>query len=125
MLENIFMGELKSIDEWTDCLFLSKSTLSKYLRRIHQQLTHFDLTLTLDPVNIVGEEADIRNFFCTFFYETDITPHTVFPSVAVQQAVTEISGMFEKIAIIPPHFLNTVICCIFRSSDFYKGKGFR
>lgn len=96
MLENIFMGELKSMDEWTDCLFLSKSTLSKYLRRIHQQLTHFDLTLTLDPVNIVGEEADIRNFFCTFFYETDITPHTVFPTVAVQQAVTEISGMFEK-----------------------------
>lgn len=96
LLEHIFMGELKSIDEWADCLFLSKSTLSKYLQRIHQQLTHFELTLTLDPVDIVGEEADIRNFFCTFFYETDSTPHTVFPSVAVQKVVNEISGMFEK-----------------------------
>jgi len=47
-------------------------------------------------VNIVGEEADIRNFFCTFFYETDSTPHTVFPPAAVQQAVTEIGRMFDK-----------------------------
>lgn len=96
LLENIFIGELKTIDEWADCLFLSKSTLSKYLQRIHEQLARFDLQLALDPVNIVGEEADIRNFFCTFFYETDSTPHTVFPPAAVQQAVTEIGRMFDK-----------------------------
>ncbi|WP_225000647.1 helix-turn-helix domain-containing protein [Enterococcus casseliflavus] len=96
LLENIFIGELKSIDEWADHFYLSKATLLKYLQRVRKQLIHFDLELANDPVNIIGNEADIRNFFCTFFYETDITPHTVFPSIAVQQAVKEISGLFDK-----------------------------
>ncbi len=77
LLENIFIGELKTIDEWADCLFLSKSTLSKYLQRIHEQLARFDLQLALDPVNIVGEEADIRNFFCTFFMKRTAPPHCI------------------------------------------------
>ncbi len=46
------------------------------VQRIHEQLASFWSPASIDPVNIVGEEADIRNFFCTF-YETDSTPHCI------------------------------------------------
>ncbi|OTN75889.1 hypothetical protein A5886_000965 [Enterococcus sp. 8G7_MSG3316] len=96
ILESIFFSELLPLDEWAERLYLSKKTLAKYISNLQDQLNHFDLTLSLDPVNIIGNEADIRKFFCTLFYESDITPHTVFPSLAAQQAVNEMSSLFEN-----------------------------
>lgn len=96
ILESIFFSELHALDEWSDKLYLSKKTLAKYLSNLQDQLTHFDLRLSKDPVNIIGNEADIRKFFCTLFYESKITPHTVFPSLAAHQAVNEMSHLFEN-----------------------------
>lgn len=96
ILEKIFFAELYTLDDWSDQLHLSKTTLLKYLKKIQSQLVHFDLDITHDPVNIIGQEADIRHFFCTFFYESEITPHTIFPSVSAQQAVNEISCLYKN-----------------------------
>lgn len=96
ILEKIFFRELYSVEEWADYLHLSKNTFLKYIQHMQNQLFHFDLEVILDPVNIIGNEADVRNFFCKFFYESDITPHTVFPSAAAQQAVNEMSDLFEN-----------------------------
>lgn len=96
ILEKIFFAELYTLDDWSDQLHLSKTTLLKYLKKIQSQLVYFDLDITYDPVNIIGQEADKRHFFCTFFYESEITPHTVFPSISAQQTVNEIGSLFKN-----------------------------
>ncbi|OTN75894.1 hypothetical protein A5886_000970 [Enterococcus sp. 8G7_MSG3316] len=91
ILERIFFNELLSIYEWADYFHVSESTMIKYLKSITNEVKAFNITLDLYPVNLIGSEADIRYFYFAFYYESDITPHTVFPSIAAQEAVLQIS----------------------------------
>lgn len=96
LLEKLFYNKVYSLDEWADYFHLSNHTLQKYLTIIEGQLTRFNLTLTFNPIAIIGNEIDIRTFFCAFFYESDITPHTIFPTAAIQQAVNEMGQLLGR-----------------------------
>ncbi|MFZ4870767.1 helix-turn-helix domain-containing protein [Enterococcus entomosocium] len=79
IFESIFLGEVLSLYEWADILFLSPVTLMRYLQKVEPILREYDLVLSKTCVDLIGEEVNIRHFFINFYYESDITPHTVFP----------------------------------------------
>ncbi|MBA3926316.1 helix-turn-helix domain-containing protein [Listeria rustica] len=60
-----------TIDEWADELFLSPSTLYRYLNHLKKILKEYELELTLTPVSIVGSEQNIRFFYFYYLYNTD------------------------------------------------------
>ncbi len=96
ILEQIFFNELQSIYDWADYFHISESTMITYVKKIADQVKEFNITLELNPVNLIGSEADIRNFYFAFYYESDITPHTVFPSIATQEVVIKIVNLLER-----------------------------
>ena len=51
---------------------------------VENELARYRLTLSLKKVDFIGKEIDIRSFFHDFYYESEITPHTVLPSIAIQ-----------------------------------------
>ncbi|MDB1690103.1 helix-turn-helix domain-containing protein [Enterococcus casseliflavus] len=96
LTERLFQEETHSVEEWADIFHLSITTTQNYFKKMQTQLAHFNLTLSFHPVRMQGNEMDIRNFYFSFFYESDITPYTVFPTVAIQQAVNEMGQLFNK-----------------------------
>ncbi|MBC1553887.1 HTH domain-containing protein [Listeria booriae] len=75
IIQNMYEEIYLTIDEWADDLFLSSSALYRYLSSLKNILKDFNLTLSLTPVKIEGEEVDIRYFYFYFFYSTnDISP---------------------------------------------------
>ncbi|MBC6315237.1 helix-turn-helix domain containing protein [Listeria grandensis] len=68
IISNVYEEIFLSIDEWADELFLSTSTLYRYLQHLRSLLAEFKLTLTTNPVNIHGKEENIRYFYYYFFY---------------------------------------------------------
>lgn len=87
LFKAIFYGELYTVGEWTERLHLSENSLRRYLRQITPVLDEYGLSLTFTPLNLTGNELNIRKFFLDFFYEVEATPHTVFPSLFISQVV--------------------------------------
>lgn len=83
ILENIFYSNLYSIDEWSDKLYVSKTTLIRYLNKVESIFTLYNLSIQYNPLNFVGSEVNIRKFFIDFYYISNYTPHTVFPNLKV------------------------------------------
>lgn len=71
IVNNVYDEIFLTIDEWADDLFLSTSTLYRYLGCLKKVLKEFNLELTFTPVAIVGEEVNIRQFYFHFFYSTN------------------------------------------------------
>lgn len=92
IIESIFFNECQSIDKWSDQLFTTTSTLHRLLKKILPILNNYEISLSTRPVDFIGKEINIRQFFHDFYYESDITPHTVFPSLAIQ----EITSILKK-----------------------------
>lgn len=71
IVNNVYDEIFLTIDEWADDLFLSTSTLYRYLGYLKKVLKEFKLELTLTPVAIIGDEVNIRHFYFHFFYNTN------------------------------------------------------
>jgi hypothetical protein len=84
IMEGIFQDKMKNVGEWADQLHVSESSLLRYFKMIEADLARYQLNLSSKPVDLIGKEVDIRSFFHDFYYESEITPHTVFPSIAIQ-----------------------------------------
>lgn len=84
IVESIFFNECLTIEEWSETLFTTINTLNKQLSAIQKVLKDYDITISKNPIDFIGNEINIRQFFHDFYYESDITPHTVFPSLEVQ-----------------------------------------
>ena len=84
IIEGIFQRQIKEIGEWADQLHFSESSLLRYFKMVENELARYRLTLSLKKVDFIGKEIDIRSFFHDFYYESEITPHTVLPSIAIQ-----------------------------------------
>ncbi|OTO50580.1 hypothetical protein A5814_002748 [Enterococcus faecium] len=52
-------------------------------------LEKYGLALSFQPVDFIGEEANMRKFFKDFYYEDDITPHTLFPPESLKDIVND------------------------------------
>ncbi|WP_430615449.1 hypothetical protein IGJ42_002270 [Enterococcus sp. DIV1067f] len=79
LLGNIFYGELEDVAELIDRFHLSETSFRRYLRRIEPVLKEYGLKLSLTPIDLKGDEANIRKFFKDFYYEGEMTPHTLVP----------------------------------------------
>ncbi|WP_347085136.1 helix-turn-helix domain-containing protein, partial [Enterococcus mundtii] len=67
----IFYGEPIALADLAHQYSYAESTLRRFLVKIEPILAEYNLTLTLTPVNFVGEEADIRKFFFDFYYSSE------------------------------------------------------
>ena len=89
ILEHLFKGEYRTVSEWADYFYLSESSLLRYLTLFEKALKPFQLSVDHKNFRLIGSEADIRKFFHAFYYESDATPHTVRPTIAVQNIVLD------------------------------------
>lgn len=70
MLELLFFNNDMSVDDLSEHLFVSQSTLYRYFNKIDSILTsQFNLSFETNPCRIEGDEKEIRNFYNTFFRE--------------------------------------------------------
>lgn len=83
IVESIFQNELLSSLEWAETYHISDSTVLRYLKKIHPVLRAYGLKMQYSPVTFIGKESHIRKFFHDFYYESEITAHTIFPPIAV------------------------------------------
>lgn len=104
ILEAIFHNNLCSADEWASKFYLSEKTMINYLGKVKKELNKFNLDLSFNPVNIIGLEVDIRYFFLLFYYESDLTPHTVLPTETVETAVANFIELLNIKRIQPTTF---------------------
>lgn len=79
VLKSILNGNLHTFEEWAFKFHLSESTMKRYLMSAEETLQEYELKFALTPVDLLGEEANIRKFFKDFYYEVEIVPHTLLP----------------------------------------------
>lgn len=122
IIESIFRNRCLNISEWSEKLHLSVSTLLRYLRRIEPILSEYNLSLNTYPVDFSGTELDIRCFFQDFYYESDITPHTVFPTQDIQNLALSLktSDLFSEYTFISLGDFNYIL--FIALTRFYCGK---
>ncbi|MBC9810215.1 helix-turn-helix domain-containing protein [Carnobacterium maltaromaticum] len=80
IVSSLFNNELFSIEEWEERLYMTESTLKRALGVLRGVLQEFKLKLALNPIDISGNEVNIRYFFFQFFYSSDKTPHLQRPT---------------------------------------------
>ncbi|MBP2099474.1 helix-turn-helix domain-containing protein [Enterococcus rivorum] len=67
VIENSFFSEHETVDSLAEELFISSSTLRKYLNHLKNVLSDYDLSLNLNPIQITGNEFNIRFFYFSYF----------------------------------------------------------
>ncbi|MBP1044295.1 helix-turn-helix domain-containing protein [Vagococcus sp. BWB3-3] len=68
VVDSVFLGEGYTIDEYSDKLFISSSSLRLYLNQLRNLLLEFNLTLNTSPtISISGHEPEIRFFFFQYY----------------------------------------------------------
>ena len=67
LIESSFYGEKKDLLTLTLELYVSESTIKKYIKILKQVLREFDLSLDLNSFTIKGDEINIRYFFFQYF----------------------------------------------------------
>lgn len=98
IIESLLRDEEHTIDYWLSIFPISQSSFYRILKKLEDLLKEFDLKLIFTPVKIEGEEAVIRKFFHTFYYETETTPHTIFPDIQVQNIVIDFFQQIKGVA---------------------------
>lgn len=67
IIESCYSGQINSIEETSENLFLSVTPLKKHLIALKEILKNFDLQLQLSPLEITGNESAIRYFYFQYF----------------------------------------------------------
>ncbi|MGM0294550.1 helix-turn-helix domain-containing protein [Enterococcus sp. AZ062] len=89
----IFYGEPVALADLAHQYNYAESTLRRFLVKIEPILAEYGLSLTLTPVNVVGEEINIRKFFFDFYYSSEQTPFTIRPPEGLHPLIlNELSG---------------------------------
>lgn len=123
IVESILTGKIKNTDEWAFTFHLSESTMKRYLLSIVSVLKEYNIQLSLDPVDFVGSEVNIRKFFKDFYYEVDITPHTILPFQELKEIISDLNdenGLRLHTNVSPADFRYFLYIMIQRSKN---GKG--
>ncbi|MBW9323878.1 HTH domain-containing protein [Enterococcus casseliflavus] len=100
LVGNVFYGELEEVSELIERFDLSETTFRRYLKQISPVLEEYNLELRLDPIDLIGNEANIRKFFKDFYYEGEMTPHTLVPPKELNDIVkNQLIPNFSKFTI--------------------------
>lgn len=68
--KSIFNNDLCSVEDWEDRLYISESTLKRYLAIFKSVLKEYNLKMSMNPINIIGSEVNIRLFYFDLFYSS-------------------------------------------------------
>ncbi|WP_242321439.1 helix-turn-helix domain containing protein [Bacillus cereus group sp. BfR-BA-01354] len=63
----IFEGKYYSLEKWSQLLFLNRTTLRKLLTSFKKILNIYNLDWDYKEVQLLGDELNIRYFYCIFF----------------------------------------------------------
>lgn len=110
IIESIFHNDLSSSSEWAEKYHISESTVLRYLRKVQPIFSFYRLEIQTNPICFVGEEINIRKFFHDFYYESEITAHTIFPPIAIQNIT---ASAFSKCYQLDQH------ACSFGEFNYY------
>ncbi|SDY24282.1 helix-turn-helix domain-containing protein [Thermoactinomyces sp. DSM 45892] len=97
VLNQLLQGNIRTVSELADTLYVQVSALSPVLQRIQQHLDLFELTLQKRPLRIVGKETHIIYMFYELYYTTYLDQEWPFPNQ--KEIFTYISHMEQKLAI--------------------------
>lgn len=122
VVESILSGKLLSYEEWADHFFLSESSMRRHLLRVSEALEPYQLQFSINPVDLIGEEGNIRKFLKDFYYEADeISPFTLKPSVEVNELMHYLEENRYQPSmgtdILPTDFYYQFYIMIYRSSQ--------
>lgn len=93
----IFYGKTVALADLAHQYSYAESTLRRFLVKIVPVLAEYELSLTLNPVNFLGEEVNIRKFFFDFYYSSEQTPFTIRPPEGLHALVlSELAGRLGK-----------------------------
>lgn len=67
VVEELYEGKSELITYYSDELYISESTIRKHFRILRSVLQEYNLDLNLNPIEIIGNEIDIRFFFFHYF----------------------------------------------------------
>lgn len=67
IIEYLYEGKYITLASISEYFFVAESTARKYLTTLNTVLQEFDLTLSITPIEIMGNEINIRYFFFKFF----------------------------------------------------------
>ncbi|MGR5864732.1 helix-turn-helix domain-containing protein [Bacillus cereus] len=70
VLEQLLQGNIRTVTELADVLYVQVATISSVLREVQEYLNHFDLELHKKPLRIVGIEAHIVYMFYELYFTT-------------------------------------------------------
>lgn len=70
LLETLFFRDFNSLEELAEELFVSLSTLKRLIKKTNAYLMHtFGITILTSPVQVSGDEHQIRLFYLKYFSE--------------------------------------------------------
>lgn len=70
LLELLFFRDFSSLEELAEELFVSLSTLKRLIKKTNTYLSHtFAISIVTNPVQVSGDERQIRLFYLKYFSE--------------------------------------------------------
>ncbi len=69
LIETIFFDETHSLSSLSDRLYLSISTVRRLILKINTELEHSEMTVSSQPLSLVGNEKKIYGFMTSYFLE--------------------------------------------------------
>ncbi|SFX69101.1 Transcriptional antiterminator [Thermoactinomyces sp. DSM 45891] len=96
VLGQLLKGDIRTVAELADVLYVQVSSLSTVLQRVQRYLDHFKLKLYKRPLRIVGEEAHIVYMFYELYFTTYTWEDWPFPEqVEVFSYISEIEQKLD------------------------------
>jgi hypothetical protein len=96
IIDGLFNDKIQSVQDWAEKLFISEKTLVRYLKNFKQILKRFNLKLSSTPLQIVGNEVDIRLFFFHYYFYASNSPFSVTPSLKDKDVIQDIFKAFKS-----------------------------
>lgn len=96
LLEKIFLRETYTVDELAEELFISSSSLRRMVSRMNEILQEEEMEINLNPVQIIGNELRIYNFFIHYIVERYHFKKIIFTNAQIE-AVRELVDFVLKI----------------------------
>ncbi|MGM9902424.1 MAG: helix-turn-helix domain-containing protein [Enterococcus sp.] len=96
LINQIFYGHIQSFETMCQTLHVSNSVLRKAIQHMNQVLKTYHLQLSTNPIDLVGEETDIRYFLFEFYvsFRKYIPSHSLSPFI--QETYEELLSGFHQ-----------------------------
>ena len=120
ILEHLFLHENTTVAEMTQKLFITPSTLNRYIQKINTTLKKkFDFQISKKNLQFIGNEQDIRFFFVQYFSEKNAFFPWPFEFVAEEPLERFLLNLFKS-SNFPQSFENFRIFKMVFAVNFFR-----